>query len=83
MASLAHHLKGALGHLQTLVELAIARFSHGLQQVTLGEVAGEILDGQICRQRARLPDRGFAILPSGLVGSHRSAAWHRDAGAHL
>jgi hypothetical protein len=73
MASFAHLFRGACRHLQTLVEFAVAGFSHGLVQVTLGKVPGEIVWRQFCCQRARLPNCSFAIFPRGLVRSRRNS----------
>jgi hypothetical protein len=81
VAPFTHLLRGTRGHLQTLVELAVAGFNHGLVQVTLCKVAGEMVWGQICRQCARLPDRSFAIFPRGFVRSGRNSAWGGQAAA--
>lgn len=46
---------------QAFVKLAITGFNHGLMQVALGKIAGEIVCGQRRRQKARLLYRRFAI----------------------
>jgi hypothetical protein len=67
MTSLAHFVRGLRDLLQTIVELAIAAFDHGLLQMTLGEITRDILIGQRRGQAARGRDAGITGFARGFL----------------
>jgi len=72
---LAQFLGRTRRRVQTIVELAIAGFDQGLVQITLGEIARQIIGRKGRGPRARQRDRCFTTLSSGLgrhgVGTRR------------
>ena len=73
MALLLYFVRRARGQFQAIVELAIAGFDHGLMQVALGKITGEIVSGKGRRQSTRLRHRRFAALPGWLGRSGLAA----------
>lgn len=73
MAPLLYFVRRARGQFQAIVELAVAGFDHGLVQVALGKITGEIVGGKGRRQSTRPRHRRFAALP-GWLGQSGLAA---------
>ena len=72
---LPHFLGRTRRRIHAIVELAIAGFDQSLMQITLGEIARQIIGREGRSLRARLRHRRFALLPGGFarpgVGTRR------------